>query len=83
MINNIINFIEKNWIIIIILAIILLLLCWIIGYFSNGIYSTKFELSSVWQGILALSSGGVIGISKFFIDSKYNSDSGKSPNQHE
>ena len=81
MFNNIINFIEKNWIAIILISIILLLLCWVIGYFCNAIYLTHFELSSVWAGIMALSGGGVVGISKYFVDSKYNSDSGKPPNQ--
>lgn len=56
--------------------ITLLLFCWVIGYFANAIWNTKFELSSCWAGISAISAAGLI---KFVTDSVFNSTRGEHP----
>lgn len=78
-INKIINFIGKQWVGVVIAMVMALFLFWTIGYFSNGIYGTKFELQSCWLGVGAITTAGAIGLGKYFTDSKHNSESGKSP----
>ena len=39
------------------LAAFTVLLSWLYGYWSNGLWGTKFEINSCWQGISACGMG--------------------------
>jgi hypothetical protein len=60
--------------------VITLFIFWSIGFFCNGLLGTHFELSSVWAGVTAISAAGVVGLGKYWTDSKHNSESGQKPN---
>lgn len=79
MLKKIIDFLANNWIGVVICMVITLFVFWIVGYFANGLLGYKFEIGSIWQGILALSGPGVIGIAKYYVDSKHNSIPGQIP----
>ena len=62
------------------------LLSWLAGYWCNGLLGTQFEINSCWQGL-----GGIVAdlddiaelagtqYAKYYLDSKYNSAEGESP----
>lgn len=59
---------------------------WLFAFWSNGLYDTKFDLGSCWQGISAVVAGmtGVAALAgsqyaKYYLDSKYNSTEGEKP----
>ena len=56
----------------------IIVMSWLYGYWSNGLYGTKFQIDSVWQGISA-SSVGLVGLFKWMIDSSKNSPEGEFP----
>lgn len=56
----------------------IIVMSWLYGYWSNGLYETKFQIDSVWQGISA-SSVGLVGLFKWMIDSSKNSPEGEFP----
>lgn len=60
------------------LAAIVVLFSWTYGYWSNGLYGTKFDISSCWQGISACGVG-LVGLFKWLIDSSHNSPPGQFP----
>lgn len=60
------------------LAAILVLGSWLYGYWSNGLYGTKFEIDSCWQGLSACGVG-LIGLFKWLVDSSKNSPEGEFP----
>ena len=60
------------------LAAIVVLGSWVYGYWSNGLYGTKFEIDSCWQGLSA-SGVGLIGLFKWLVDSTKNSPEGEFP----
>ena len=51
---------------------------WGIGYFFNGLYGFKFELSSCKEIMLAMGIG-LVGILTWIINSVYNSPKGEPP----
>ena len=60
----------------------LVMLSWLFGYWSNGLYGTHFEINSCWQGLAGIVTGlgGLATMAaKYYIDSKYNSDNGEKP----
>lgn len=60
----------------------LVMLSWLFGYWSNGLYGTKFEINSCWQGLAGIVTGlgGLATMAaKYYVDSKYNSDEGVMP----
>lgn len=59
-------------------AAVLVLSSWLYGYWSNGLYGTKFEIDSCWQGLSA-GSVGLIGLFKWLVDSSKNSPIGEFP----
>lgn len=68
------------------LCILLIVGCFVIGYFGNGLFGCKFEISSVWQGVTAVSAGIATlynmdksRLEKYKIDSELNSEKGKAP----
>ena len=68
----------------------LVLFSWLYGYWSNGIYGTHFEINSCWQGLggIVAGLGGVATLAgsqyaKYYLDSRYNSEEGKHPNEKE
>lgn len=68
------------------LAAFTVLLSWLYGYWSNGLWGTHFEINSCWQGLggIVAGLGGVAALAgtqyaKYYLDSKYNSAEGKSP----
>jgi len=79
MFNKIIDYIAEKWVGVVILMVIALFLFWSIGYFCNAIYLTKFELASCWIGVTAICGTGVLGLGKYYTDSKHNSEQGKAP----
>ena len=56
----------------------IIVMSWLYGYWSNGLYGTKFQIDSVWQGISA-SGVGLVGLFKWMIDSSKNSPIGEFP----
>lgn len=85
---------QENWDAVVIFATLLLLIfctlilaSWLYGYWSNGIWGTKFELNTVWGGVGAVitGAGSVFGLaqtsnSKYKTDSQYNSKCGEPVN---
>lgn len=60
----------------------LVMLSWLFGYWSNGLYETHFEINSCWQGLAGIVTGlgGLATMAaKYYIDSKYNSNDGEKP----
>ena len=60
----------------------LVMLSWMFGYWSNGLYGTHFEINSCWQGLAGIVTGlgGLATMAaKYYIDSKYNSNNGEKP----
>lgn len=60
----------------------LVMLSWLFGYWSNGLYGTHFEINSCWQGLAGIVTGlgGLAAMAaKYYIDSKYNSNDGEKP----
>ena len=76
-----IAFLHKCWTGIVIAGVILLFFCWAVGYFANGLFNTKFDLNSVWAGIAAISTAGVVGLGKYLTDSAFNSPAGTMPEE--
>jgi hypothetical protein len=60
------------------IAASLVLVSWLYGYWSNGLYGTKFEIDSCWQGLSACGVG-LIGLFKWIVDSSKNSPVGEFP----
>ena len=62
----------------------LVMLSWLYGYWSNGLFGTKFEINSCWQGLAGIVTGlgGLAAMAaKYYVDSKYNSVRGEMPNK--
>lgn len=60
----------------------LVMMSWLFGYWSNGLYGTRFEINSCWQGLAGIVTGlgGLATMAaKYYIDSKYNSTEGEKP----
>lgn len=64
----------------------LVLLSWLAGYWCNGLLGTHFEINSCWQGLggIVAGLGGVAALAgtqyaKYYLDSRYNSAEGESP----
>lgn len=79
---------AANWVMVCGGIVLLLLVCWLIGYFAQAFYGMKFDLSSVWVGVGVFTATGMLGFGKelavkakellvYAIDSKYNSELGK------
>lgn len=81
LVQKLINWVERNWLGIIIVTILSVFIDWKIGYYSNAIYGTKFELGSCWAGLAVIASGGFISGIKYLIDSALNSEKNKPINQ--
>ncbi len=62
------------------LAAAVVLFSWVYGYWSNGLYGTKFQIDSCWQGISACGMG-LVGLFKWMIDSSKNSVPGEFPDR--
>jgi len=54
------------------LATLVVLFSWVFGYWSNGLYGTKFQIESCWTG-LSSCGVGLVGVFKWLIDSTKNS----------
>ena len=64
----------------------LVMLSWLYGYWSNGLYGTKFEINSCWQGLAGIVTGlgGLAAMAaKYYVDSRYNSNNGVMPRNKE
>lgn len=87
------NWAEAHWLALVIIMVtcmlgflLLVLLSWLIGYWTNAIYHTSFELESCWSGVAAIGTGlgsvaalATAAWAKYHTDSKYNSDDGNPP----
>ena len=60
------------------LAAVVVLTSWLYGYWSNGLYGTRFQIDSCWQGISACGMG-LVGLFKWLVDSTKNSPAGQYP----
>lgn len=60
------------------LAAAVVLFSWLYGYWSNGLYGTKFQIDSCWQGISTCGMG-LVGLFKWLVDSSKNSPTGEFP----
>lgn len=58
---------------------LLLFIFWSVGYFSNALFNTKFDLASCWGGVAALGGSGTLAGLKYIYDSIYNSNRGDKP----
>lgn len=72
-------YIKTHWLELLILALLAVLLLWAIGYLSNGLFGTKFELQSCWAGLSTVGSAGFLAAVKYLIDSTKNSEQGQKP----
>ena len=84
---------ESHWLALVIIMVtcmlgflLLVLLSWLIGYWTNAICHTSFELESCWSGVAAIGTGlgsvaalATAAWAKYHTDSKYNSDDGNPP----
>lgn len=84
---------ESHWLALVIIMVtcmlgflLLVLLSWLIGYWTNAFYHTSFELESCWSGVAAIGTGlgsvaalATAAWAKYHTDSKYNSDDGNPP----
>lgn len=84
---------ESHWLALVIIMVtcmlgflLLVLLSWLIGYWTNAIYHTSFELESCWSGVAAIGTGlgsvaalATAAWAKYHTDSKYNSGDGNPP----
>ncbi len=73
------NYITKHILEITALCYLFLFACWVIGYFSNALCGTKFEINSAWQGLGTLFGAGVFSSVKYLADSWKNSEQGVNP----
>ena len=80
------DYLSKNWLHVIMLLFIILFVSWLFGYFYGAFYNIKFDLSSVWTGVAAITGAGVMGLGqktieyyKYKTDSVYNSRAGETP----
>lgn len=84
---------EINWVSVVVMycsllmgLLVLVVLSGLIGYWCNGLIGTKFDLGFCWAGVGAIGTGmlsvaGMAGAawSKYYTDSKLNSQVGKAP----
>ncbi len=84
---------QANWLALVIFMVIVMMsflafvmFSWSVGFWSNALYGTRFELGSCWQGITVVITGlgGVAALAKaawtvYATDSKYNSKYGEKP----
>lgn len=87
------NWAQANWLALVIFMIVLMLLflcmvlaSWLIGYWANALYNTKFELNSCWTGVgvVVTGLGGIAALAKaawtkYGTDSQFNSPVGIHP----
>lgn len=66
--------------------VLFVLMSWGVGYYRNGLYGTRFDLGSVWQGLGACATAigslltlAGVNLGKKYIDSKFNSPLGEKP----
>lgn len=91
--ESFVNYIKIHWLLVVIFFLTLCLgfgviigLSWLIGYYSNALLDTHFEINSCWQGISVEVTllAGVMGLAKaawtkYDIDSRFNSEEGSHP----
>lgn len=58
------NWALANWLALVIFMtvfwmflLVLVVISWLYGYWSNGMYGTKYELQSCWSGVAAILTG--------------------------
>ena len=59
-------------------GVLTVLFSWLYGYWSNGLYGTKFQVESCWTGIGAMGMG-FVGLCRYLIDSGLNSNKNEPP----
>lgn len=71
------DYICRHWIGVVIIMVITLFIFWAIGFFANSLMGAKFELNSCWAGVAAISTAGIVGLGKYYTDSRHNSEPNK------
>ena len=64
------------------------MISWGVAFWANGLWDTHFDLGSCWQGITVVATG-MVSVATFaampyvekWINSKYNSEPGESPDK--
>ena len=54
-----------------------LFMCWMVGYFGNGLFNTKFDLNSCWAGVASLGGAGTMATVRYLADSWWNTEKGQ------
>lgn len=75
------KYIKIHWLELLIIALLAVLVLWAVGYISNGLFGTHFELQSCWAGLSTVGSAGFLAAVKYLIDSTKNSQPGEMPNR--
>lgn len=73
------NYIRIHWLELLMLELLIVLALWAVGYISNGLFGTHFELQSCWAGLSTVGSAGFLAAVKYLIDSTKNSQPGERP----
>ena len=76
---SVVRFVERNWLGIVVLAILSIFIDWKVGYYSNAMYGTKFDISSCWAGLTTIGSAGFLAGVKYLVDSWLNSNTNEVP----
>lgn len=79
MIERLFQLLHDNWIGVILMMTLTLFVIYLVAFFANGLFSTKFDLTSCWTGVGAIATAAATGYSKWWTDSKYNSSLEKMP----
>lgn len=84
------NFFEEHWLSLVVIlgvsmlmAVMLIINSWLVGYWCNALYNTKFDLgacgaimNAIIAGLGALVTTAGAGWAKFHTNSKYNTEQG-------
>lgn len=73
------TFIAKHFLEIVCINCLFLFWVGMIGFITNGLGWTKFDLDFIWKGISTLLGAGTLSSIKYITDSFLNSEKGKGP----
>lgn len=82
------DWLDDNWINLVVLMVLALFCWWMFGYWENGWHGKRFDLASCWAGVVTVTGGAVIGVGrqvleykKYRVDSEFNTPAGSAPEQ--
>lgn len=77
------KWLERRWKSVVLCMTLCLFVCWVAGFWLNGLYGKQFDLASAWAGIGAIATSAGVGIAKFLGDSVWNSPRGQGKDENE